>query len=100
MTHATEQWYQVTDWEIVHDDWQRANEQTGDPIEPVKPDDVLSLEEFAFSLLNQLADEYGIYEDGSISRAIWEANTPEEMNPIITQLQVALLEAMKASAGF
>ncbi len=99
MSHLTETYYQQTDWSIAHDDWQRANERTGDPIEPAKPADVLSLEEFAFSLLNQLADDYGIYEDGSISRAIWAANTAEEMNSIITQLQTQLLVVMKSAAG-
>lgn len=99
MSHLTEPWYQTSDvaFEIAHDDWQRANDRTGDP--PAKAADVLSLEEFAFSLLNQLADDYGIYEDGSISRAIWVANTPEEMNPIIAQLQTQLLVAMKSVAG-
>lgn len=61
---------------------------------------ILDLEDFAFSLLNQLSDEYNIHDDGSIIRAIWEANTPEQMNPIITQLQTTLLMAMKTAAGF
>lgn len=100
MTHTTEQWYQTSDKEIVQDDWRRANERTGDPVEPTKELHILDLEEFAFSLLNQLGDDYGIYEDGSISYAIQMANTAEEMNPIITQLQTALLEAMKSAAGF
>lgn len=101
MTTRNEKWYQTSDsdWEIAQDDWQRANEQTGDPIEPGTPD-VLSQEEFAFSILNQLADEYGIYDDGSFTRVIWEADTPEKMNPIIDQLQTHLLMAMKSAAGF
>lgn len=95
MTHLNQPWYQTTDWEIVQDDWRRANERTGDPIEPETPADVLSQEEFAFDLLNQLADEYGIYDDGSFTRAIWEAKTSEEMQPIINQLQGQLLVTMK-----
>jgi hypothetical protein len=99
MTHLNESWYQPTDLNIVQDDWKRANERTGDPIEPQKPADVLSLEEFAFALINQLADDYGIYDDGSFTRAIWEADTTEQMQPIITQLQTQLLAAMKTAAG-
>lgn len=58
---------------------------------------VLELEDFAFSILNQLADEYNLHDDGSISKAIWDANTPKEMKPIIKQLQATLLIAMKNS---
>ena len=60
---------------------------------------VLDLEDYAFALLNQLTDEYYHVEDGSITRAIWDANTPEEMQPIIDQLEATLLIAMKTAAG-
>lgn len=56
---------------------------------------ILDLEQFAFDLLNQLADEYGIYDDGSFAKAIQETNDPEKIKGIIGQLQAALLEAMR-----
>lgn len=56
--------------------------------------DILSLEEFAFSLLNQLADDYGACDDGSFAKAIQETNEPEKMERIIQQLQAYLLQAM------
>jgi hypothetical protein len=60
---------------------------------------ILDLEDFAFSLLNQLADEYNIHDyDGSVTRAIWDENTPEGMQKIIDQLQAQLLEAMRIKA--
>lgn len=59
--------------------------------------DIFSLEEFAFNLLNQLADEYGIYDDGSFAYAIQNTNDCDKMNQIIEQLQAHLLSAMKSS---
>lgn len=56
--------------------------------------DILTLEEFAFSLLNQLADDYGIFDDGSFAKAIQETNDTEKMQGIIEQLQAHLLTAM------
>lgn len=57
--------------------------------------DTLQLEQYAFDLLNQLADDFNIFDDGSFTRAIWEANTAEKMQNIIRQLQANLLEAMR-----
>lgn len=58
---------------------------------------ILDLEQFAFDLLNQLADEYSVYDDGSFAKAIQETTDPEKMEGIISQLQTALLEVMRAS---
>lgn len=60
--------------------------------------DILSMEEFAFSLLNQLADEYGIFDkSGDFARAIQETTDTKEMQSIINQLQALLLNAMRLS---
>lgn len=56
--------------------------------------DILSMEEFAFSLLNQLADDYQIFDDGSFARAIQETTDVKEMERIIDQLQQHLLMAI------
>ena len=57
--------------------------------------EVIDLEKFAFDLLNQLADEYDIHDDGSFTQAIWKANTTKELDRIVTKLQGYLLIAMR-----
>ncbi len=57
--------------------------------------EVIDLERFAFDLINQLADEYSIYDDGSFTQAIWATNTAEQMDRIITRLQGYLLIVMR-----
>lgn len=55
---------------------------------------ILDLENFAFSILNQLSDEFGIEDDGSFARAIQDCNDPIKMWNIIQQLQGYLIGAM------
>ncbi len=59
--------------------------------------DILQLEQFCFDIVNQLSDEYGIHDDGSVTRAIWDANTIEKMEKILNFLQSCLLDVMQNS---
>lgn len=56
---------------------------------------MLELEEFAFELLNTLADDYGVFDNGSFTNAIWTATTEEELQIVIDRLQLYLLLHME-----
>lgn len=108
MTTRTEIWYQETDPDLYYTRTPdegliqsqaeaAADEARYEAAYQAKAEiGVLDLEEYAFDLLNNLADEFQVYDEGGIiARRIWDANTSAELQPIIDELQRILLEAMQ-----
>lgn len=59
--------------------------------------EIIEKEQFCFSILNQLLDEYNLHIDSytKLTNQIWEANTHSAINGILRFLQYSLLIAMK-----